>query len=94
MFIMQSFNPGDWGKKSISAPYINSHAVAGSGHRFRFCCGTSVREVGHWSLVSYSTSVFLSAFSPTEYAENIGDGKNQEFRESEQKRIMDLLENF
>ncbi|KAG9335236.1 hypothetical protein JZ751_005482 [Albula glossodonta] len=29
-----------------------------------------------------------------EYAENIGDGKSEEFRESEQKRIMDLLENF
>ncbi|CDQ74613.1 unnamed protein product [Oncorhynchus mykiss] len=29
-----------------------------------------------------------------EYAENIGDGKSEEFKESEQKRIMDLLENF
>lgn len=30
----------------------------------------------------------------TEYAENIGDGKNDEFKESEQKRILALLENF
>lgn len=60
MFIMQSFNPGDWGKKSISAPYMNSRSVVGSGHRFRFCCDTSVREVGRCSLVSYSKSVFLS----------------------------------
>uniref|UniRef100_A0A6Q2X8B8 Beta-catenin-like protein 1 n=1 Tax=Esox lucius TaxID=8010 RepID=A0A6Q2X8B8_ESOLU len=29
-----------------------------------------------------------------EYAENIGDGKSEEFKASEQKRIMDLLENF
>lgn len=29
-----------------------------------------------------------------EYAENIGDGKSEEFKESEQKRIMELLENF
>ncbi|KAL4623627.1 beta-catenin-like protein 1 isoform X3 [Arapaima gigas] len=29
-----------------------------------------------------------------EYAENLGDGKSDEFRESEQKRIMELLENF
>ncbi|KAJ8257313.1 hypothetical protein GJAV_G00184250 [Gymnothorax javanicus] len=29
-----------------------------------------------------------------EYAENIGDGKSEEFKESEQKRIMDLLEAF
>ncbi|XP_026873877.1 beta-catenin-like protein 1 [Electrophorus electricus] len=29
-----------------------------------------------------------------EYAESMGDGKNEEFRQSEQKRIMDLLENF
>jgi len=40
------------------------------------------------------TACVSAAFSPAEYAENIGDGKNQEFRESEQKRIMDLLENF
>ncbi|KTF94315.1 hypothetical protein cypCar_00029005, partial [Cyprinus carpio] len=29
-----------------------------------------------------------------EYAENIGDGKSEEFKESEQKRILELLENF
>lgn len=34
------------------------------------------------------------SFSPTEYAENIGDGRSSEFRESEQKRILGLLENF
>uniref|UniRef100_A0A8B9JFS4 Beta-catenin-like protein 1 n=1 Tax=Astyanax mexicanus TaxID=7994 RepID=A0A8B9JFS4_ASTMX len=29
-----------------------------------------------------------------EYAESIGDGKNEEYRQSEQKRIMELVENF
>ncbi|KAG7471967.1 hypothetical protein MATL_G00103570 [Megalops atlanticus] len=29
-----------------------------------------------------------------EYVENLGDGKSEEFKESEQKRIMELLENF
>uniref|UniRef100_A0A3Q2YLN5 Beta-catenin-like protein 1 n=1 Tax=Hippocampus comes TaxID=109280 RepID=A0A3Q2YLN5_HIPCM len=29
-----------------------------------------------------------------EYAESIGDGKSEEFKEAERKRIMDLLENF
>ncbi|CAL8324835.1 unnamed protein product [Merluccius merluccius] len=29
-----------------------------------------------------------------EYAESIGDGKNDEFKEAEKKRIMDLLDNF
>uniref|UniRef100_A0ACB8F702 Beta-catenin-like protein 1 n=2 Tax=Sphaerodactylus townsendi TaxID=933632 RepID=A0ACB8F702_9SAUR len=29
-----------------------------------------------------------------EYAENISDGKNPEYQESEQKRIAELLENF
>nr|XP_057941198.1 beta-catenin-like protein 1 [Doryrhamphus excisus] len=29
-----------------------------------------------------------------EYAESIGDGKSDEFKEAERKRIMDLLENF
>lgn len=38
--------------------------------------------------------VAQACFLPAEYAENIGDGKSQEFRESEQKRILDLLENF
>lgn len=54
----------------------------------------SAREVGRRSLVSHSKPVVCVLSPPTEYAENIGDGKNQEFRESEQKRILDLLENF
>ncbi|KAK1897801.1 Beta-catenin-like protein 1, partial [Dissostichus eleginoides] len=29
-----------------------------------------------------------------EYAESIGDGKSEEFKEAERKRIMDLVENF
>lgn len=29
-----------------------------------------------------------------EYAESIGDGKSDEFKEAEQKRIMDLMDNF
>lgn len=32
--------------------------------------------------------------SSLEYAENIGDGRSPEFRETEQKRILGLLENF
>lgn len=34
------------------------------------------------------------AFVSPEYAENIGDGRSPEFRDSEQKRILGLLENF
>ncbi|KAJ3585991.1 hypothetical protein NHX12_012393 [Muraenolepis orangiensis] len=29
-----------------------------------------------------------------EYAESIGDGKSDEYKEAEKKRIMDLLDNF
>lgn len=29
-----------------------------------------------------------------EYAESIGDGKSDEFKEAERKRIMDLVDNF
>lgn len=43
-----------------------------------------------WLVLAEGFSSCLSA----EYAENIGEGKNVEFRESEQKRIMELLETF
>lgn len=81
------------GRKTINAPCINSHSVVCSGRRFRFCCGICNRSCPSFISVSLKACC-LSAFSPAEYAENIGDGKNQEFRETEQKRILDLLENF
>ena len=40
--------------------------------------------------LTYSVCVYPSS----EYAESIGDGKSEEFKEIEQKRIMDLLEIF
>lgn len=36
-------------------------------------------------------ATFLSL---AEFAESIGDGKSDEFKEAERKRIMDLLDNF
>lgn len=36
----------------------------------------------------------LLFLSLAEFAESIGDGKSDEFKEAERKRIMDLLENF
>ncbi|KAH0619333.1 hypothetical protein JD844_019363, partial [Phrynosoma platyrhinos] len=44
-------------------------------------------------LICYITAEICNANIP-QYAENIGDGKNPEFQESEQKRIVELLENF
>lgn len=59
-------------------------------------CAVAVVSAGVVALglfLLHSKTVSLCSL-PAEYAENIGDGKNQEFRESEQKRILDLLENF
>lgn len=67
-------------------------------HKFPFGCVrcTQIPQEKLAIAAWYSTHslCFCCFLSPAEYAENIGDGKNQEFRESEQKRIMDLLENF
>lgn len=47
------------------------------------------------ALIKLVAAVFLLFFFPlAEYAESIGDGKSDEFKEAERKRIMDLLENF
>ncbi|NXX41672.1 CTBL1 protein, partial [Tricholaema leucomelas] len=53
-----------------------------------------VRQRVHQILNMRGSSIKIVRHILKEYAENIGDGKNQEFRESEQKRILDLLENF
>ncbi|OXB79308.1 UNVERIFIED_CONTAM: hypothetical protein H355_013229 [Colinus virginianus] len=53
-----------------------------------------IRQRVHQILNMRGSSIKIVRHILKEYAENIGDGKNQEFRESEQKRIMDLLENF
>lgn len=33
-------------------------------------------------------------FSSTEYIESIGDGKSEEYKEAERKRVLDLVDNF
>lgn len=41
-----------------------------------------------------SSQLILWLLSFAEYAESIGDGKSDEFKETERKRIMDLVDNF
>uniref|UniRef100_A0A670ZLC7 Beta-catenin-like protein 1 n=2 Tax=Pseudonaja textilis TaxID=8673 RepID=A0A670ZLC7_PSETE len=53
-----------------------------------------IPQGGERGLEGPSLSLTAAPNLPAEYAENIGDGKNSEFLESEQKRIMELLENF
>ncbi|KAM9120896.1 beta-catenin-like protein 1 [Pangshura tecta] len=53
-----------------------------------------IRQRVHQILNMRGSSIKIVRHIIKEYAENIGDGKNQEFRESEQKRILELLENF
>ncbi|XP_044311046.1 beta-catenin-like protein 1 [Varanus komodoensis] len=53
-----------------------------------------IRQRVHQILNMRGSSVKIVRHIIKEYAENIGDGKNPEFRESEQKRIVELLENF
>lgn len=80
------------GRKTINAPCINSHlAVCSTVGVDSAVMAAGVVALGLFLL--HSEPVSLCSL-PAEYAENIGDGKNQEFRESEQKRILDLLENF
>ncbi|CAM5095152.1 unnamed protein product [Natator depressus] len=60
-------------------------------------CNASVPQIRqrvHQILNMRGSSIKIVRHIIKEYAENIGDGKNQEFRESEQKRILELLENF
>ncbi|XP_006007732.1 beta-catenin-like protein 1 [Latimeria chalumnae] len=53
-----------------------------------------IRQRVHQILNMRGGSVKIVRHIMKEYAENIGDGKSDEFRENEQKRILDLLENF
>lgn len=53
-----------------------------------------IRQRVHQILNMRGSSIKIVRHILKDYAENIGDGKSQEFRESEQKRIIELLENF
>ncbi|XP_067324398.1 beta-catenin-like protein 1 [Anolis sagrei] len=53
-----------------------------------------IRQRVHQILNMRGSSIKIVRHIIKEYAENIGDGKNPEFRESEQKRIVELLDNF
>ncbi|XP_069508488.1 beta-catenin-like protein 1 [Ambystoma mexicanum] len=53
-----------------------------------------IRQRVHQILNMRGSSIKIVRHILKDYAENIGDTKSQEFRESEQKRIMELLENF
>ncbi|XP_027722874.1 beta-catenin-like protein 1 [Vombatus ursinus] len=60
-------------------------------------CNASVPQIRqrvHQILNMRGSSIKIVRHIIKEYAENIGDGKNQEFQENEQKRILELLENF
>lgn len=50
-------------------------------------CNASLVKVPAIKLAAHLLSL-------AEFAESIGDGKSDEFKEAERKRIMDLLENF
>ncbi|XP_060089496.1 beta-catenin-like protein 1 [Heteronotia binoei] len=53
-----------------------------------------IRQRVHQILNMRGSSIKIVRHIIKEYAENIGDGKDPEFRESEQKRVAELLENF
>ncbi|KAF7465782.1 Hypothetical predicted protein [Marmota monax] len=53
-----------------------------------------IRQRVHQILNMRGSSIKIVRHIIKEYAENIGDGRSPEFRESEQKRIVGLLENF
>uniref|UniRef100_A0A8C0D7N5 Catenin beta like 1 n=1 Tax=Balaenoptera musculus TaxID=9771 RepID=A0A8C0D7N5_BALMU len=53
-----------------------------------------IRQRVHQILNMRGSSIKIVRHIIKEYAENIGDGRSPEFRESEQKRILGLLENF
>ncbi|ELK04173.1 Beta-catenin-like protein 1 [Pteropus alecto] len=60
-------------------------------------CNASVPQIRqrvHQILNMRGSSIKIVRHIIKEYAENIGDGRSPEFRESEQKRILGLLENF
>lgn len=53
-----------------------------------------IRQRVHQILNMRGSSIKIVRHIIKEYAENIGDGRSPEFRETEQKRILALLENF
>ncbi|KAF6087723.1 catenin beta like 1 [Phyllostomus discolor] len=53
-----------------------------------------IRQRVHQILNMRGSSIKIVRHIIKEYAENIGDGRSPEFRESEQKRILGLLDNF
>ncbi|OBS69061.1 hypothetical protein A6R68_02384, partial [Neotoma lepida] len=53
-----------------------------------------IRQRVHQILNMRGSSIKIVRHIIKEYAENIGDGRSPEFRETEQKRILGLLENF
>ncbi|KAM3839303.1 beta-catenin-like protein 1 isoform 1-T1 [Vipera latastei] len=53
-----------------------------------------IRQRVHQILNMRGSSIKIVRHIIKEYAENIGDGKNPEFQENEQRRIVELLENF
>ncbi|GAB1287135.1 Beta-catenin-like protein 1 [Apodemus speciosus] len=60
-------------------------------------CNASVPQIRqrvHQILNMRGSSIKIVRHIIKEYAENIGDGRSPEFRETEQKRILGLLENF
>ncbi|KAJ6655571.1 hypothetical protein lerEdw1_005042, partial [Lerista edwardsae] len=53
-----------------------------------------IRQRVHQILNMRGSSIKIVRHIIKEYAENIGEGRNPEYQESEQKRIVELLENF
>ncbi|XP_063104438.1 beta-catenin-like protein 1 isoform X3 [Cavia porcellus] len=53
-----------------------------------------IRQRVHQILNMRGSSIKIVRHIIKEYAENIGDGRSPEFRDTEQKRILGLLENF
>lgn len=47
-----------------------------------------------WPHRIYGLFNLLFFCSSAEYIESIGDGKSEEYKEAERKRIMDLVDNF
>lgn len=66
------------------------HTVRRDGIRTAFLAGL----VAHVKFIQITEHPVFFLSRVSEYAESIGDGKSEEFKESEQKRIMELLENF
>ncbi|KAJ4933842.1 hypothetical protein JOQ06_006651 [Pogonophryne albipinna] len=58
------------------------------------CLGGRETPPGLRQLQHSLSNIRLTNQPSDEYAESIGDGKSEEFKEAERKRIMDLVENF